>query len=319
MSLTGGHGGGQSKTIEDDQGRSRTAKAQGPKPPAQSSRLRAVRKAAFGVFGTVAPGPAATWFENFILTPSRYPSNGSDVSFTDGNRMRIPYGKGWLSLWSWGRGEGPTVMLMHGWAGRAAHLDAFVKPLVTAGFRVVAFDAPAHGQSDGITTNIVEYTGAVLQVAGKVGPIHGIVAHSFGAPTAAYAVCHGLDVGRMVFIGAPVSFAKLTRRIAGLMGFPPAVSQLMQRRLEARLGVSLRELDTDRLLANSEIPLLVFHDEDDRDVPHSSAVAIVAALETARLVTTSGLGHRRIVSDPGVVRQAVEFLSTASHELRATS
>lgn len=307
MSLTGGHGGGRSKTIEDDQGRSRTAKAQGPKPISQSSALRAVRKAAFGLFGTLAPGPAATWFENFILTPSRYRSNGAEASFTNGEPLRIPYGHGWLSAWSWGKG--PVVMLMHGWSGRAVHLDAFVQPLVDAGFRVVAFDAPAHGQSDGVMTNIIDCTGAALQVARTAGQIHGIIAHSFGAPTAAYAVQHGLEVHRMVLIGAPVSFGNLTHRIATMMGFPPNVSELMQRRLENRLGISWNELDTDKMLADAAIPLLVFHDEDDHEVPYENGVAIVSAIENARLVTSSGLGHRRIVRDPAVVRQAVEFLS----------
>lgn len=287
-------------------------RADGRVPGARTtSPLRTIQRTAMRVFGTVAPGPAATWFENFILTPSRYRSNGTDTSFTDGELLRIPYGHGWLSAWSWG--EGPVVMLMHGWSGRAVHLDGFVQPLVDAGFRVVAFDAPAHGQSDGVMTNIIDCTGAALQVAGTAGQIHGIIAHSFGSPTAAYAVQHGLGVRRMVLIGAPVSFGNLTHRIATMMGFPPNVSELMQRRLENRLGISWDELDTDKMLAETAVPLLVFHDEDDREVPYENGVAIVSAVENARLVTTSGLGHRRIVRDPEVVRQAVEFMS---YELR---
>ena len=114
----------------------------------------------------------------------------------------------------------------------------------------------------------------------------------------------------MVLIGAPVSFGNLTHRIATMMGFPPNVSELMQRRLEKRLGISWDEVDTDKMLADAAIPLLVFHDEDDHEVPYENGVAIVSAIENARLVTSSGLGHRRIVRDPAVVRQAVEFLSS---------
>src|SRR4051812_27348861 len=45
-------------------------------------------------------------------------------------------------------GTGPTVYLVHGWGGNADQMRHFVGPLVAAGFRVVAHDAPSHGRSD---------------------------------------------------------------------------------------------------------------------------------------------------------------------------
>ena len=269
-----------------------------------------LRRAALRIFGTLAPRAAASWFERLILTPSLYPqSPGETGSFQDGDHTRVPYENGWLSLWSWG--EGPTVLLLHGWGGRAVHLREFVEPLLAAGFRVVAFDAPAHGRSDGIRTNLLDCTQAVLQIAGLIGPIHGIIAHSFGSPTAAMAVQHGLHVNKMVLIGAPVSIAKLTDRIARIIGLPLQVSRMTQRLIESRLGISLEELETDRVLAGVDVPLLVFHDDGDPDVPWEDGAAIVRAAKEANLVTTSGLGHRRIVRDPAVVKQAVDFMSEA--------
>ena len=266
-----------------------------------------LRWATLRLFGTVAPGWAATWFEKQIFTPSRYSRPYPDeASFTDGERLRIPYGRGWLSAWSWG--TGPTVVLMHGWGGRAVHLYEFIRPLREVGFRVVAFDAPAHGDSDGVMTDILECAGAVLQIAGLAGPVHGIIAHSFGAPTAAVALQHGLAPHGMVLIGAPSSLARATHGVARMIGIPHSVSRLMQRRVEARLGITWEGLETDRLLADCDIPLLVLHDKQDRDVPWESGATIARRAKRASLVTTNGLGHRRIVRDPAVVRQAVEFL-----------
>lgn len=269
--------------------------------------MNQLRRLAFRLFGTLAPRAAARWFEHLILTPSRHARHSdAQVGFPEGAHRRIPYGNGWLSWWSWGRG--PAVLLLHGWGGRAVHLQEFVEPLLQAGLRVVAFDAPAHGRSDGVRTNLVEYAGAVLQVARSAGPLHGLVAHSFGSPAAAMALQHGLAVNRMVFIAAPVSLARSSHRIAGAIGLPPKVSLLTQRRIESRLGISMAEIETDRVLSNIEIPLLVFHDEHDRDVPLEDGATIVRAAKDAHLVTTSGLGHRRILTNPDVVRQAVEFL-----------
>src|SRR5205085_10246750 len=52
-----------------------------------------------------------------------------------------------LAAWRWG--TGPTILLVHGWEGRGAQLGALVEPLVDAGFSVLTFDGPAHGDSSG--------------------------------------------------------------------------------------------------------------------------------------------------------------------------
>ncbi|MCZ6916285.1 MAG: alpha/beta fold hydrolase [Gemmatimonadetes bacterium] len=273
--------------------------------------LQHIRRAGLWIFGTVAPRTASRWFERLMLTPSLYVGRrDGNSAFSDGDHTRVPYGNGWLSLWSWG--AGPTVLLLHGWSGRAAHLEEFVAPLRAAGFRVVALDHPAHGRSDGVRTNLLECTAAVLQIAAVVGPVHGIIAHSFGSSTAAMAVKHGLDVNRMVFIGAPVSIPKLTDNVAALVGLPRKVSTMMQQRVAARLGFSWADLDTDRILSDVDVPLLVFHDAGDRDVPLQDGVAIARSVKDGNLVTTSGLGHRGILRDPAVVQQAVEFISVAA-------
>jgi pimeloyl-ACP methyl ester carboxylesterase len=85
---------------------------------------------------------------------------------------------------SWG--DGPPVLLVHGWGGRRPHLGVFVKPLVESGHRVIAFDLPSHNESDagelapGRTT-IVECAEAVAAVVSTHGPARATVAHSFGA------------------------------------------------------------------------------------------------------------------------------------------
>ena len=276
--------------------------------------LHQVRRTAVRLFGVVWPAVAATWFEKIFLTPRRHgPPNDAGTWPSSGRNTRIPYGDGWLSVWSWG--EGPTVLLLHGWSGHAAQLTEFVEPLRSAGFQVVAFDAPAHGASDGQRTNLVEYAEAVLQVVGAVGPIHGIVAHSFGAPAAALAAKRGLKASRVVFIGPPISRVDASRRVAEFLGVPAKVRDLMQRRVEGWLGMPWRELDTDIMIAQLDVPLLVFHDDLDREVPWEDGAAIARAPKHGRLVTTSGLGHYRILRDREVVRQAVYVLAATRQQV----
>src|SRR2546426_767334 len=48
-----------------------------------------------------------------------------------------------LAVWDWG--DGPTVLLVHGWNGNAAQLAGLVPPLLRAGYYVATPDLPAHG------------------------------------------------------------------------------------------------------------------------------------------------------------------------------
>ncbi len=276
--------------------------------------LRQIRRAIVCLFGVVRPGLAATWLEKIFLTPRRHGSpNDAGTWPSSGRNTRIPYGDGGLSVWSWG--EGPTVLLLHGWSGHAAQLTEFIEPLRSAGFQVVVFDAPAHGASDGERTTLVEYAEAVLQVVEAVGPIHGIVAHSFGAPAAALAAKRGLQARRVVFIGPPVSLVDASQRVAEFLGLPPKVRHLMQRRVEKRLDVPWSDLRTDIMIAQFDVPLLVFHDVLDRDVRWEDGAAIARAAKDGRLVTTWQLGHHRILRDREVVRQAVDFLAATRQQV----
>ncbi len=56
-------------------------------------------------------------------------------------------------------------------------------------------------------------------------------------------------------------------------------------------------------------PTLVVHDRDDASTDVGDGEAIAAAWPRAELTVTTGLGHRRILRDPGVVAQVVDFVS----------
>jgi pimeloyl-ACP methyl ester carboxylesterase len=56
-----------------------------------------------------------------------------------------------------------------------------------------------------------------------------------------------------------------------------------------------------------EVPVLVVHDTDDREVPYADGPRL-AGLLGARLLTTNGLGHRRILYAPEVVAAIVDFI-----------
>jgi pimeloyl-ACP methyl ester carboxylesterase len=82
----------------------------------------------------------------------------------------------------------------------------------------------------------------------------------------------------------------------------------MQERVERRLGVPWSALDVERFAPGMRTPLLVIHDREDAEVPWQEGALIAQAWPDATLSTTSGLGHRRLLRDPGVVSEAVRFV-----------
>jgi pimeloyl-ACP methyl ester carboxylesterase len=235
-----------------------------------------------------------------------------------GRRLELRHAGRRVAAWSWGAGARPTVYLVHGWGGRAAQLGSFVEPLLAAGLSVVAVDLPAHGMSDGRRTNLLEAAAALRDAVDQTSPAHAIIAHSFGAAAVSLALSNGLSAGRLVLIGPAAEPVSWTHRFGDALGISQQVMEGMRRRTERRLGFRWAELDVTRHASARTQPLLVVHDLEDDEVPHADGAAIASAWPGARLLSTRGLGHRRVLRDAQVVAAAVGFVSE-DPELTATA
>ncbi len=246
----------------------------------------------------------AQWLWN---RPARHPRPRREAAIIDGGEpVRIPYGMNSIHAWSWG--SGPVILLVHGWEGRGSQLGAFVDPLVRAGFRVVAFDAPAHGDSGGDQASLFTFVDAVHTVARAVGGVDTAIAHSMGGAAVLTALNSGLEMKRVVFL-APADASQAIGRFASTVGMPRVVQERLEEIVETRHGAPIDTIRGETLAAELDIPALVFHDETDRFVPFSDSVSISGAWPGAVLRPTQGLGHHRILRDPKVVAATVEFIA----------
>ncbi len=220
----------------------------------------------------------------------------------------LPHRDGRIATWTFG--EGPPIVTLHGWGGHAARLSVFYAPLLEAGFSVVAIDAPGHGESSGSFSSLPDFVGALETVVREVGPVAGAIGHSAGAAAVALAIRRGTPIPRAVLLAPPANPEYYAARFAHYMGIPPPVREEMKRRLESRYGIGWSDLRlTDPGGATAE--LLVVHDRHDASVPWREGAAIASAWPGARLVSTRGLGHHKILRDATVVATAVKFLASA--------
>jgi pimeloyl-ACP methyl ester carboxylesterase len=230
-----------------------------------------------------------------------------------GKRFSVETSTGVVAAWQFGEGQGPTVLVAHGWNGASAQLFRLIARLVRGGFEVVAFDQPAHGLSGGARTDVADMADALRSVAFRVRPVHAVVAHSLGATAAALAIARGAAIPRAVLIAPPVELPYFARGFARRLGLPPARAEGMLRKLEEVMG-PVEALDLRRLGPDQSAALLVLHDFADREVPFAHGEALASAWPGARLRSLQNLGHRRMLREPSVLDEIVDFLREGERE-----
>ena len=266
-------------------------------------------RAAFGAVQRASPRLAALWAERIFCTPPRRPISERMASWLRGaQRFTVVVGGRRVAAWSWGD-KGPGVLLVHGWGSRGARFVDLGNALLTAGYRVVTFDAPGHGASAGRLSSGPEFARAAQAVVNAVGPVSHVVGHSLGGFACALAMGQGLAVRRAVFLAPSANANSYSAQFAAVLGVHGPVMASMRGRLERRLNFVWKDLNIPALAPGMRVPLLVIHDRDDREVGWGDGAAIAESWPGAEFVTTTGLGHHRIVSDPAVIRQVVTFLS----------
>ena len=292
-------------------------------PPAEAAWLSrnwrfALLRKAMKVLSRLSPSTAVDLFDRTWFTPPRTrPGTEGGRWLARGQPLAVRrHGQG-LRAWSWG--EGPTVLLVHGWGGNAGQMHALAGTLLERGLRVVAFDAPAHGVSGPSRlgkgrVSMIEIADALRVVAAAAGPLAGLVAHSGGCTATALALRDGwTGPDRMAFV-APFALPSMAIEPFGrAIGASDAVTATFRARIERRFGRPWTGFDIPPLPRLRHLPpLLLVHDRDDREVPWFHGQAVAQAWPGARMIATHGLGHRRILRDATVMSDVAGFLTHAS-------
>ena len=241
-------------------------------------------------------------------TPRRAQSAAVDASLlVSARRQWVTHDNLELAGLCWGS-AGPKVLLVHGWESCAIHLGGFVEPLLGAGFQVYAFDAPAHGDSQGKTASVFHIGRALLAIAQKHGPFDGLVAHSVGSPAALYAFRYGMTVKASVHVAGPSSLERVLGRLSETVGLDSSDFQRLRAMVEAHAGTPIAEMELENLAPALKHAGLLLHDPQDGEVPFTESVILRAAWPQARLAEVHGSGHRRIISHPQTIKVALDHL-----------
>jgi len=269
-----------------------------------------VMRGALRVLSRTAPRIATRVAADLFMKPRKFRTPPREKALLAGaESLTIRAGETTIQAWRWG--SGPVAILAHGWEGRGSQMASFVEPLVAAGRTVIAFDAPGHGRSDGNRSSLPHFAWALRSVAAAVADNapDAIIAHSLGCAATTLALREGLVARRVVFISPPLDPTDYTNRFGDILGLEAEIVDRMRMRIEERFLRKWSDYSLAGTARTMTAPLLVIHDRDDQDTLWSEGAALADLWPGARMMSTEGLGHRRILREPAVIEAAAEFVT----------
>ncbi|GAB2523084.1 alpha/beta hydrolase [Nocardiopsis aegyptia] len=220
-----------------------------------------------------------------------------------------------VATYAWGDGARP-VLLAHGWRSRASWFAPLVRRLLELGYSPVSWDAPGHGATGGRSGTVLDALEIIGLLQSRHGRFSAVVGHSLGALFSVHALREGIDADRLVLVSSVADFETVIAGFAAELRLRPRTVAALRTAIERRYFGGDTTVWT-RFSATHDahtlaLPVLLLHDREDPMIPHAQSRRLLAAFgERARLVTTSGLRHNGIRTDPDSLDRITAFVQGA--------
>ena len=216
--------------------------------------------------------------------------------------------------WKPDQPNGQKILIVHGFSSYSYKFEKYIQPLLKEGFEILAFDAPAHGLSEGKMLNALIYMRFLATIEQNFGPVHGFIAHSLGGLASALLaeqMSHAV-ARKLVLIAPATETSSAIRGFYTLFRIKAPVQAAFEELIFEMTGKTAAYFSTGRVVQLLQFPVLWIHDQGDRICPYSDTVPIQAMqLPHVRFMITAGLGHNKIYRDKQVMTAILGFFRNA--------
>ncbi|HET6553793.1 MAG TPA: alpha/beta hydrolase [Dyella sp.] len=214
-----------------------------------------------------------------------------------------------IATYTWGDpANQPYVLLVHGWSSFGLRYLPWVASLRAMGYALVAFDQPGHGKSEGRYCTLPDFIDTVREVGRHFGDASVAIAHSLGGAATALAQGDAWHADKLILVAPAADPVAATQRFSQFVRLGEHLRGRLHDSLEAMTGINIHDLQVHHHLPTLGQPGLIVHDMDDHDVPWSEGERYARYWHGARLLTTQGLGHHKVLDAPEVIEASLAFL-----------
>jgi pimeloyl-ACP methyl ester carboxylesterase len=198
-------------------------------------------------------------------------------------------------------GSGPTVLHVHGVHSNLGSMVAIAEAVLDHNYQVVLFDAPAHGEALGTTTDPSEVRDLIRGIYDRFPELHAVICHSLGGLWALSAWNGNVGAKTVISISAPATMRFLVDKGAEVAGMDGDMVQELARQLESHLGKGMwTEYSPSEVVKTIDTPGLIIHGETDDYVPLEHAENLHSCWRQSTVEVIDDAGHFDIVDSPKV-------------------
>jgi pimeloyl-ACP methyl ester carboxylesterase len=153
-----------------------------------------------------------------------------------------------------------------------------------------------------------DFIKTIRTVGGRYGNAALAVGHSLGGAAVTLAQAESWHAERVVMIAPAADMATQAERFMRHVRLGEHLRERFFGWHERATGVNVRDLEVRRYLPALGHPCLIVHDLDDGEVPWGDGELYARHLHNARLLTTQGLGHHKVLDAPEVIEAVIAFV-----------
>lgn len=196
-----------------------------------------------------------------------------------------------IQTYHW-KGKGKTVILIHGWDSNTHRWKDLIEDLQKEDYNIIAFDAPAHGYSEGKLLNVPLYSKCLDRLLKLYQP-EIMIGHSVGGMTVVYNqyLKQSPFVEKLVLLGAPSEMSLIMKDYKRILRLNDKFMTALEKFFKEKFDYNFDEFSIARFAKTVEKETLIIHDEYDKVAPVEAAKTIHKNLKHSSLKITEGAGH----------------------------
>lgn len=277
---------------------------------AQKLAINYVR-AKLNILSLVSNRKSAKSALKIFSTPYKKSKKKTPPIFEKAEKLKFTLQGHTIKGYRWNTGGEKKLLILHGFESNCKNFDRYITPFISKNYEVLAFDAPAHGESSGKRIVLPLYIATVRAIHELYGPVERFIGHSFGG----LALAHFLEITphdettRAVLIAPATETTTAIDSMFRLLQLNDDIRKEFDQLIVEKSGVNPSHFSIPRTLSQIKAQLLWVHDEDDDVTPLKDVQPVIKKKwPNITFLITKGLGHRKIYRDNKVCKAIINFL-----------